>query len=175
MSTNCHCDNIDSLISQSVSWASQAASGCFYGRSDDNGNIALRISDFIQIDGVFYLGVEVTTVEIPEERRDRGLYKSLLQRLDSLKKFGVRCHPGTQNNWLIKHHKARGYHEEQCTESSTRFYVVIGPPLGAMSQKTHRKLAALPLLHVNRVSWEKGGLIKRRQVPDNQSNEANSS
>jgi len=125
--------NIDYLLKYAISWARDHESGCLYARSADFGEINLRIDDSYSYRAHFYSTIIISTVSIPLCRRNEGLYRRFLQKLDGIEKFGLRCHSVTENPWLADHHRKHGYMEEKSGEWSS-FYIVIGEPLSASAE-----------------------------------------
>lgn len=130
---NVNLANIDYLLKYATSWAREHERGCLYGRSADVGEINLRIDDSHGYRGHFYSTIIISTVSIPLCRRNEGLYRGFLQKLDGIGKFGLRCHSVTENPWLADHHRKHGYIEEKSGEWSS-FYIVTGESLSASAE-----------------------------------------
>jgi hypothetical protein len=156
---------IDALVRASVCWAGSHDRGCFYGKSDDQGEINLGIERNKYFEGQCYLAIVISSVIIPLKRRKQGLYRALLQSLDDLGKYGLRCHSVTENEWLADRHRKHGYIEEVSGESSS-FYFLIGSPLPESTQAalSKQRLEAWDRLAAALSSRQikSGGSVKRR-------------
>lgn len=117
--------DINALIKRAIEWARDHESGCLYGDSADGGKVNLIIDNRHYFEGHYYLTIVISSISIPSERQNEGLYRRLLRELDGTGKFGLRCHSTTENVELADRHRRHGYIEKKAREWSS-FYQVIG-------------------------------------------------
>lgn len=125
--TRIEAQTIDPLIDRSLEWASDCEHGTFYGESSDGGEVQLNVAERMH-EGLLYDAITVLHIRFPMNRQKQGLYRGLLESLDRLGRFGLRCHSATLNDRLADRHRKHNYYEVR-TPNSSEFRTVIGAPL----------------------------------------------
>ena len=93
------CNNIHELFDAGIIWANSNNNSNFYGSSGDDGKLCLRKSSASSLDKV-YTSISITSVNVPEDLRGKGLYSKFLADIEELHIFGAREHGCIKNERL---------------------------------------------------------------------------